>query len=127
MPNVLGEIHYYSLFRHYILVNPICPDTFEHIQKPEWGGGFIGLIYFSMLHLIQIILPFSKTRSKRFAKNEMGWMSLELNILSRHVSSSLLSLKCEITPILRYCSIYILFFEIVTGQFKDIKDLDLTI
>ena len=39
MPNVLGEIHYYFLFRHYILVNPICPDTFEHIQKPEWGKG----------------------------------------------------------------------------------------
>ena len=64
------------------------------------GGWVIGLIYFSMLHLFQIVLPFSKTRSKRFAKNEMGWMSLVVNILSGHVSSSLLSLKCEITPIL---------------------------
>ena len=93
------------------------PSLFEHIQKPEWGG-FIGLIYFSMLHLIQIILPFSKTRSKRFAKNEMGWMSLVVNILSGHVSSSLLSLKCEITPILHI--FLFTFFLTVTSQFKDL-------
>ena len=70
-----------------------------------------------VLHLIQIILPFSKTRSKRFAKNEMGWMSLVVNILSGHVSSSLLSLKCEITPIL-LIFLFTFFFYIVTSQFK---------
>ena len=52
-------------------------------------------------------------------------MSLELNILSRHVSSSLLSLKCEITPILRYCSIYILFLKqsLVSSKMSKIQIL----
>ena len=52
-------------------------------------------------------------------------MSLELNILSRHVSSSLLSLKCEITPILRYCSIYILFLKqsLVSSKISKIQIL----
>ena len=60
MPNVLGEIHYYFLFRHYILVNPNYPDTFEHIQKPEWGrGGTMGeqwlLKQFCLNHPVQHI------------------------------------------------------------------------
>ena len=52
MPNVLGEIHYYFLFRHYILVNPNYPDTFEHIQKPERVG--VGVNRVSILFYVTL-------------------------------------------------------------------------